>query len=101
MYNMSMNLLKEIDYYIQNGYTTIQDGKTDKIGLNVLYNLSGGNNDRRLDGKRIKIDVCGYVDYSSMINNTGLADIYVPFISRSYRNGFRIAGAKVLLDGNI
>lgn len=94
-----MNLLKQIDYYIQNGYTTIQDGKTDKIGLNVLYNLS--SNDRRLDDKRIKIDICGYVDYSSMINNTKLADIYVPFISRSYRNGFRIAGAKVLLDGNI
>ncbi|MGB1402842.1 MAG: amidohydrolase, partial [Porticoccaceae bacterium] len=75
--------------YAANGFTTVQDGKTDMLSLRTLVATS--------QAKVLDVDVVSYPDIVKVnINNP----TYQPFISRDYTNNFRIGGVKLTLDGS-
>jgi len=75
--------------YAANGFTTVQDGKTDMLSLRALVATS--------QAKVLDVDVVSYPDIVKVnINNP----TYQPFISRDYINNFRIGGVKLTLDGS-
>ncbi|WP_369049179.1 amidohydrolase [Tenacibaculum sp. UWU-22] len=75
--------------YAQNGYTTIQDGRSSPIELNVLTALAKQN--------KYYLDVVAYPD----INMTKVED-FKPYIypDHAYKNHFRVGGIKLSLDGS-
>jgi predicted amidohydrolase YtcJ len=75
--------------YLSNGFTTIQDGKTDPttLGLMAQYAADGG----------FTADVVVYADVAAMTDYTVLNG---PLHSGEYVNRFRIGGVKLTFDGS-
>jgi predicted amidohydrolase YtcJ len=75
--------------YLSNGFTTIQDGKTDPttLGLMAQYAADGG----------FTADVVVYADVAAMTDYTVLNG---PLYSEDYVNHFRIGGVKLTFDGS-
>ena len=75
--------------YLSNGFTTIQDGKTDPttLGLMAQYAADGG----------FTVDVVVYADVAGMTDHTILNG---PLHSGEYVNRFRIGGVKLTFDGS-
>lgn len=75
--------------YLANGFTTVQDGKTDLATLKGLPALANAG--------VFKIDVVSYPDVAAMGDNPIL---HGPLMSRNYTNHFRIGGVKLTFDGS-
>ena len=76
--------------FAESGYTTVQDGRTDQAGVELMMKLA--------TEKRLTLDVYSYPDYITNRNNF---DGWKIWNSGKYINRFRIAGAKLGLDGSI
>lgn len=79
--------LAGLDYYAQFGYTTAQEGRASRDIVQTWQRLAA-------DG-RLKIDVAAYPDLDAETDFMRSAEV-----GRDYRNGFRIAGVKLSLDGS-
>ena len=75
--------------YAANGFTTIQDGKTDPKSLNTLAAIS------KLNG--FDLDVVSYAD---LVKVDETSPVHGPLLSRNYSNNFRIGGVKLTFDGS-
>lgn len=75
--------------YLSNGFTTIQDGKTDPRTLAFMVQFAA-------DG-RFVADVVSYADVATMTEYTILKG---PLHSDTYVNNFRIGGVKLTFDGS-
>ena len=75
--------------YLSNGFTTIQDGKTDPRTLAFMVQFAA-------DG-RFLADVVTYADVATMTDYTILKG---PLHSDTYVNNFRIGGVKLTFDGS-
>ena len=73
--------------YLSNGFTTIQDGKTDPATLAFMVQFA-------VDG-RFLADVVSYADVATMTHYTILNG---PLHSDTYVNNFRIGGVKLTFD---
>ena len=75
--------------YLSNGFTTIQDGKTDPATLAFMVQFAA-------DG-RFLADVVSFADVATMTDYTILNG---PLHSDTYVNNFRIGGVKLTFDGS-
>ena len=77
------------EVYLQNGFTTVQDGRTDPSGTSALIyaDQSGA----------LDIDVVAYPDLVMSESSELLNGAYM---SRDYQNHFRIGGVKLSFDGS-
>jgi len=75
--------------YISNGFTTVQEGKTDLATLNVLPEIA----------ERIgfDVDIISYPDLKVLKDNPILRS---SLMSKKYQNRFRIGGVKLTFDGS-
>jgi hypothetical protein len=75
--------------YVANGFTTVQDGKTDLASLKLLPKVAASTG--------FDVDVASYADIATI----GDAPIlHGALMSTDYTNGFRIGGVKLTLDGS-
>ncbi len=73
--------------YSSFGYTTAQEGRASTSAVKTMYNLA--------QKSKLPIDVAAYPDIQVA------QDVIVPpYYSKTYSNGFRVAGAKLNLDGS-
>ncbi|MFB2780434.1 amidohydrolase [Shewanella mangrovisoli] len=73
--------------YSSFGYTTAQEGRASSAAVKTMYNVA--------QQQKLPIDVAAYPDIQSA------QDVIVPpYYSTNYSNGFRVAGAKLNLDGS-
>ena len=77
------------DIYIQNGFTTVQDGRSDPGALSVLPLAA--------EAGAFKIDVVAYPD---LVLNEKSPALTGPLMSRHYTDHFRIGGVKLGFDGS-
>ena len=75
--------------YLANGFTTVQDGKTDLSTLQALPGLARSG--------VFQVDVVSYADVAAMGDDPIL---HGPLMSRTYTNHFRIGGVKLTFDGS-
>ncbi|MFT6302319.1 MAG: putative amidohydrolase YtcJ [Granulosicoccus sp.] len=75
--------------YISNGFTTVQEGKTDQATLDALPDIAANTG--------FDIDIVSYPDLAALENNPILLG---DLMSREYSNGFRIGGVKLTFDGS-
>lgn len=75
--------------YIANGFTTVQDGKTDLKTLQALPEMGKAG--------AFKIDIVSYADVAAMGDDPIL---HGPLMSRNYTNHVRIGGVKLTFDGS-
>jgi hypothetical protein len=75
--------------YMANGYTTVQDGKTDAPAMAMLVGAAKAG--------ELKIDVVSYADLVTLKNDPILNG---PLMSKSYTDHFRIGGVKLTFDGS-
>jgi predicted amidohydrolase YtcJ len=75
--------------YVSNGFTTVQEGKTDQATLDVLPEIAA---DIGFD-----IDIIAYPDLTALANSPVL---HSELMSQEYVNGFRIGGVKLTFDGS-
>ena len=75
--------------YMANGYTTVQDGKTDPQSMALLIGAAKAG--------AFKIDVVSYADLVTMKDSPLLTG---PLMSHSYTDHFRIGGVKLTFDGS-
>jgi len=75
--------------YLENGFTTAQDGKTSAAFTQALIAAS--------QAKRLKLDIVEYADLVTMKDDPVL---HGPYMSRTYTDHFRIGGVKLTLDGS-
>lgn len=75
--------------YIENGFTTVQDGKTSAPSVRGLPALNAAG--------VLKVDVVSYPDLIAMADEPVLKG---PLMSRDYAGHFRFGGVKVTLDGS-
>lgn len=75
--------------YMANGFTTMQDGRTDPASLS-LFPLAAKNG-------VLKLDLVAYPDLEMNENNPILSG---PFMARSYTDHFRLGGVKLTFDGS-
>lgn len=75
--------------YAANGYTTAQEGRAIAPVDQCWMRLA--------EGKKMLIDVLSYPDISSNEKPFGLD---TPWYSKGVKNGYRIAGVKISLDGS-
>lgn len=73
--------------YARFGYTTAQEGRASSSAVKTMYELAKKN--------KLPIDVAAYPDIQ--IARDVIAP---PYYSAQYMNGFRVAGAKLNLDGS-
>ena len=75
--------------YLSNGFTTIQDGKTDPVSLALIakHAANGG----------FKADIVVYPDIASM---TDYSILNGPLHTLDYTDNFRIGGVKLTFDGS-
>ncbi|WP_165314129.1 amidohydrolase [Vibrio ziniensis] len=73
--------------YSSFGYTTAQEGRATGSSVQTMYNLA--------QQSKLPIDVAAYADIQ-------VAQDFIkpPYYSSQYNNGFRVAGAKLNLDGS-
>lgn len=76
-----------MDLYASYGYTTAQEGRASPSAVETMYKVAK-------DGK-LKLDVAVYPDIQ-----VAQSVIAPPYLSDVYMNGFRVAGAKLNLDGS-
>lgn len=75
--------------YISNGFTTVQEGKTDLATLGVLPKMA--------ESIGFDVDIISYPDIAAI----GDASIFHgPLMSNEYTHGFRIGGVKLTFDGS-
>ena len=85
-----MELYKAGEYaYLSNGFTTVQEGKTDLNTLRLLPELAASMG--------FDVDIISYPDVAGIADDAVLAEL--PF-SSGYVNGFRIGGIKLTFDGS-
>lgn len=77
------------DVYLQNGFTTVQDGRTDPSGTAALIHADQSG--------VLKTDVVAYPD---LVMSEGSELLTGPYMSRDYQNHFRIGGVKLSFDGS-
>ncbi|MFT5504797.1 MAG: putative amidohydrolase YtcJ [Gammaproteobacteria bacterium] len=75
--------------YISNGFTTVQEGKTDLATLSVLPGIAANTG--------FDIDIISYPDLAALETSPIL---HSELMSREYVNGFRIGGVKLTFDGS-
>jgi predicted amidohydrolase YtcJ len=75
--------------YMANGYTTVQDGKTDPQSMAMLTGAAKAG--------VLKIDVVSYADLVSLHDKPVLQG---PLVSATYTDHFRIGGVKLTFDGS-
>ncbi len=75
--------------YAANGYTTVQDGRTDPPTLALLGAAAKMG--------RLELDIVAYPDLVMNAANPALSG---PLMSRSYAGHFRIGGVKLSFDGS-
>jgi len=85
-----LSLYKAGEYsFISNGFTTVQEGKTDLATLQTLPRIAVTNG--------FDVDIISYPDIAAIgaeaILNSGL-------VSSEYTSGFRIGGVKLTFDGS-
>lgn len=73
--------------YAKYGYTTVQEGRASEQAYNSLV--------RAAENNRLLVDVVAYVDMVS--SSDMMASTY---LSRDYRNRFRVGGVKLNFDGS-
>lgn len=73
--------------YASFGYTTAQEDRASSSAVKTMYNLA--------QQQKLPIDVAAYPDIQ-----TAQEVIAPPYFSAHYNNGFRVAGAKLNLDGS-
>jgi predicted amidohydrolase YtcJ len=85
-----VQLYKAGEYsYISNGFTTVQEGKTDLATLDVLPKMA--------ESVGFDIDIISYPDIAAI----GDAKIlHGKLMSRDYTHGFRMGGVKLTFDGS-
>ncbi|MFT6331296.1 MAG: putative amidohydrolase YtcJ [Bermanella sp.] len=85
-----VQLYKAGEYsYISNGFTTVQEGKTDLATLDVLPKIA--------ESVGFDIDIISYPDIAAI----GDAKIlHGKLMSRDYTHGFRMGGVKLTFDGS-
>lgn len=84
---MQQMALTEVQTYMKNGYTTVQEGRADH-GTSELWRSLANQN-------KLAIDVVSYPDISSE-----QAYMLEKGVSKNYVNHFRIGGVKISLDGS-
>lgn len=77
------------EVYLANGYTTVQDGRTDATTLAVLAAMG--------EAGKLKVDVVAYPDLPMNAKNAMLTG---PLMARAYTDRFRIGGIKLSFDGS-
>lgn len=77
------------EIYIANGFTTVQDGRTDPPTLAVLAAMGKAGT--------LKVDVVAYPDLPMNEKNAMLTG---PLMARTYTDHFRIGGIKLTFDGS-
>lgn len=75
--------------YMANGYTTVQDGKTDPQSMAMLTGAAKAG--------VLKIDVVSYADLVTLHDKPVLQG---PLFSANYTDHFRIGGVKLTFDGS-
>jgi predicted amidohydrolase YtcJ len=75
--------------YLANGFTTVQDGKTDPVNVKVLPALAAAG--------LLKVDLVSYPDVA-VIGDAQV--LHGPLMSRNYTNHFRFGGVKLTFDGS-
>lgn len=75
--------------YIENGFTTVQDGKTSEADVKALPELNAAG--------VLKIDVVAYPD---LVPLGDAPVLHGPLMSRGYTGHFRFGGVKLTLDGS-
>ncbi|PFG56328.1 hypothetical protein ATG66_2657 [Vibrio sp. ES.051] len=76
-----------MELYASFGYTTAQEGRASISAVKTMYNLA--------QEEKLPIDVAAYPDIQ-----VAQEVISPPYYSSEYSNGFRVAGAKLNLDGS-
>ncbi len=76
--------------YLANGFTTVQDGKTDPVNLKVLAAMANAG--------LLKVDVVSYADIAVLGEDAPI--LHGPLMSRTYTNHYRIGGVKLTFDGS-
>jgi len=75
--------------YLANGFTTVQEGKTDKATLDALPTVAATN--------VFNVDIISYVDIAAIGD---AAILHGPLMSDVYHSRFRIGGVKLTFDGS-
>jgi predicted amidohydrolase YtcJ len=75
--------------YVSNGFTTVQEGKTDLATLDILPKIAGSTG--------FDVDIIAYPDIAAVGDAPILHD---NLMSSEYTHGFRIGGVKLTLDGS-
>ncbi|MFT4712222.1 MAG: putative amidohydrolase YtcJ [Candidatus Azotimanducaceae bacterium] len=75
--------------YISNGFTTIQEGKTDLATLELLPQIAASAG--------FDVDIISYLDLAAVGDSP---IIHGDLMSSEYTNGFRIGGVKLTFDGS-
>ncbi len=83
------NLEASQNIYIENGFTTVQDGKTSVADMAALPALN--------DAGALKVDIVAYPDLVAVGDAPVL---HGPLMSRAYTGHLRIGGVKLTLDGS-
>ena len=78
------------EMYLTHGYTTAQEGRATGPAHSSFTKLA--------EAGQMKVDVVSYLD---MIFTDEPPEMKTPWNSRSYKNGYRIGGIKLNLDGSI
>ena len=76
-----------MELYARFGYTTAQEGRATPDSVKTMYGLAQKG--------KLMIDVAAYPDIQG-----AQEVIKPPYLSKTYHNGFRVAGAKLNLDGS-
>jgi predicted amidohydrolase YtcJ len=77
------------ELYIRHGYTTAQEGGAVGPMHSSFVKLA--------EAGQMKIDVVSYVNMMSSDEPTELSSLWY---SRTYKNGYRVGGVKIMLDGS-
>ena len=75
--------------YGSNGFTTVQEGKTDQATLAVLPDIAANTG--------FDIDIISYPDIAALGD---IPLLHSDLMSKEYTNGFRIGGVKLTFDGS-
>jgi predicted amidohydrolase YtcJ len=78
------------DLYITHGFTTTQEGRATGPAHSSFVRLA--------EAGQMKVDVVAYMD---MMFTDDPPEMKTPWYSREYKNGYRIGGVKLNLDGSI
>ncbi len=76
-----------VELYSRFGYTTAQEGRASNDAVTTMYNAANKG--------KLLIDVAAYPDIQIAQDS-----LKPPYYSKEYMNGFRVAGAKLNLDGS-